>query len=105
MLLVFVVSIATLICHDGLFPLVVGWDGLGASSFLLVQHYGRWSALRGALVTLITNRIGDACVFFFFGASLVGGGELFLVLALSVAPQMFLLVGGCTKRAQVPFVG
>jgi len=39
-LLVFVVSIAMLICHDGLFTLVVGWDGLGASSFLLVQHYG-----------------------------------------------------------------
>jgi hypothetical protein len=56
-------------------------------------------------VTLMTNRIGDACVFFFFGASLVGGGELFLVLALSVAPQIFLLIGGCTKRAQVPFVG
>jgi NADH-ubiquinone oxidoreductase chain 5 len=44
-------------------------------------------------------------VFFFFGASLVGGGELFLVLAISIAPQMFMLVGGCTKRAQVPFVG
>jgi len=35
----------------------------------------------------------------------LGEGSFFFVLALSIAPQMFLLIGGCTKRAQVPFVG
>lgn len=38
-LLSFVLSIVVLITHRSLFILFLGWDGLGVTSYVLVQYY------------------------------------------------------------------
>jgi len=62
-LLSFVLRMVILITHGSLFTLFLGWDGLGVTSYVLVQYYFNWSSLNGSMTTLLTNRLGDVCLF------------------------------------------
>lgn len=63
LLFFFYLSIIILIHHRRGLILFLGWDGLGVTSYLLVCYYFNWKSLNGAMVTLMTNRIGDVCLF------------------------------------------
>lgn len=41
--------------------LMVGWDGLGIRSFLLIIQYQNSQALSGGIFAAVTNRLGDVC--------------------------------------------
>ena len=58
----FVFSMFILVFSGNFFLLMVGWDGLGLSSFCLVVFYSNRSSLDSGLVTVFRNRVGD--VFF-----------------------------------------
>lgn len=58
----FVGSIGCLILIPNFFTLLIGWDGLGLTSFLLVIFYQRRSSLGAGMITAITNRIGDVLI-------------------------------------------
>lgn len=70
LLLVFVFSMGLLIFSSGLIRVLLGWDGLGLRSFLLVIYYQRAVAAGGGLVTALSNRVGDV-------AFILGVGGLF----------------------------
>lgn len=95
-LLSFVLSMIVLILHSSLFILFLGWDGLGVTSYVLVQYYLNWSSLNGAITTLLTNRLGDVCLFWFFCWS------WYTQVNLSI-PVLVFIVGCFTKSAQFPF--
>ena len=46
--------------------IILGWDGLGLRSYLLVIYYGRAKAFNSGILTVIRNRCGDfiliACI-------------------------------------------
>lgn len=62
-LLMFVARMVILILHLSVFMLFLGWDGLGITSYVLVAYYLNWSSLNGAMTTLLSNRLGDVCLF------------------------------------------
>lgn len=73
LLFFFVVSIFFLVFSGSWVVVILGWDGLGLVSFLLVIFYNNNLSLDSGLVTVFTNRLGD-CFFilsfifiFFFG--------------------------------------
>nr|AII78571.1 NADH dehydrogenase subunit 5 [Mytilus trossulus] len=102
----FVLSMVFMILVPNLVMLLIGWDGLGLTSFLLVAYYQNNKSLSAAMLTALTNRIGDVLVLISISIFLSEGGWLIY----SYHPvQMWLNLGfmvvfaGMTKSAQMPF--
>jgi NADH-ubiquinone oxidoreductase chain 5 len=60
LLLLFVGSMGILVFSCSMFVTIVGWDGLGLVSFLLVIYYNRAFRVDSGLLTVYSNRVGDA---------------------------------------------
>jgi len=102
LLFIFFFSIFLLIIHNRSIVLFLGWDGLGVSSYLLVCYYYNWKSLNGGIVTLITNRIGDICFFWFLTSTILFSNPTISFYMIS-SPILIFLCGSFTKRAQRPF--
>lgn len=59
LVLSFIISIILLILSPHLIRILLGWDGLGVTSYLLVIYFQRTKSFNAGLITALTNRIGD----------------------------------------------
>lgn len=59
LVVLFVFSMNFLIFVPSYLGLILGWDGLGLVSFLLVAYYNNERSLGAGLVTAFINRVGD----------------------------------------------
>lgn len=103
---IFILRILLLILSPNLIRALLGWDGLGLRSYLLVIHFSRRKAFRSGLITALTNRLGD----FFFLVLIAftitrNSWELQTKKRerYSLILGLLLLLTAFTKRAQVPF--
>lgn len=62
-LLLFIIRIILLSLSSRIFVIFIAWDGLGVTRFFLVMYYLNWDRISGAMVTVLTNRLGDYCLF------------------------------------------
>lgn len=76
-LTVFVLSILVLIFSRSVRSIILGWDGLGLSSFYLVAYYYSSKASGSRLITVLRNRVGDVFILMFIVLRLGVGSELF----------------------------
>jgi len=60
----FVLSMGLLVFRPNMISVMLGWDGLGVISFLLVIYYQNSFSLKSGLVTIFTNRFGDVFIIF-----------------------------------------
>jgi NADH-ubiquinone oxidoreductase chain 5 len=67
LLITFILRIYFLIISPNLVSILLGWDGLGISSYLLVIYYGRSKAYNSGIITAITNRLGDSLILISIG--------------------------------------
>jgi len=81
----------------------IAWDGLGVTRFFLVIFYLNWDRISGAMVTVLTNRLGDYCLFWFIASLFFSGYFVFSSIYVSSALFFILVVTRFTKRAQFPF--
>ena len=95
----FVASIVILIFLGRFLGAIIGWDGLGVTSFLLVIYYKNRKSLGSGIITALTNRLGDCFLLVILGMCLLsrqmGSCTHFLLILL--------LLTSITKRAQIPF--
>lgn len=101
----FVGSILILVFFPSILGMILGWDGLGVTSFLLVIFYNNVSSLRSGLLTIYVNRLGDLFFIFSFFFMIMGGlfRVDFFLIDFPILFCFFLMGAGITKRAQMPF--
>lgn len=99
---IFYLSMLGLILAGDLLSAFLFWDGLGITSFFLVALFNRSTPRGGALLTLLTNRLGDIFLLVgagcFWGAGLMGwvmdwGGA-------TMGGRTLICLGLFAKRAQ-----
>jgi len=106
--LLFVLSIYLLILSPNIISLLLGWDGLGVTSYLLVIFYQRKKSYNAGIITAITNRLGDVGILICIGLLFLMGDWTYLYISRrSFYVQSYLIliliVSASTKRAQIPF--
>jgi NADH-ubiquinone oxidoreductase chain 5 len=62
LVLIFVVSIMFLIISPNVVSILLGWDGLGLVSYLLVIYYQNVKSYGAGMLTVLSNRIGDVAL-------------------------------------------
>ena len=99
----FIFSILILISRKRLEALILGWDGLGITSFFLVLYYNNSVRLRARYLTLIVNRLGDGFFLILFAICFSRGINWFQEFTIKTFALSLLILGAFTKRAQIPF--
>jgi len=106
LVLLFVLSINILIFLPHLIILLLGWDGLGIVSFILVIYYQNPKSLAAGIITALTNRIGDVILLLAVAWTLNQGHWNILHIWSSNETNYQILAittAAITKRAQIPF--
>nr|YP_010429284.1 NADH dehydrogenase subunit 5 [Polycera hedgpethi]USQ67463.1 NADH dehydrogenase subunit 5 [Polycera hedgpethi] len=106
-LLSFVISMNLLIFSGSIFFLLLGWDGLGITSFALIIYYESKESQLAGFQTLMINRLGDVIIVMSMFIFLSVGQFSFF----SMTDKMFytsgivlmLCIAALTKSAQFPF--
>nr|YP_004935001.1 NADH dehydrogenase subunit 5 [Salinator rhamphidia]AEQ93893.1 NADH dehydrogenase subunit 5 [Salinator rhamphidia] len=103
-LLAFVVSMNLLIFSGSVFFLLLGWDGLGITSFALIIYYQSNESLSAGFQTLMANRVGDALIVASMFLFAISGQLSYICVSSDMAVLVLLLcVAALTKSAQYPF--
>jgi len=99
----FVFSMFCLIFIPHFFFLLIGWDGLGITRFLLVIYYLRDSSWAAGMKTYLINRVGDR--FFIIGLVLFLYNGYWDIKRVrdNYLLRLIIVLGCFTKRAQFPF--
>nr|YP_009679848.1 NADH dehydrogenase subunit 5 [Timarete posteria]QDH12170.1 NADH dehydrogenase subunit 5 [Timarete posteria] len=104
LMFIFSMYLFTLTPHTIFF--LLGWDGLGIVSFLLIIYYQSPTALAGGMFTALSNRVGDSFILLLIAMSLNFNMWSFSAMnSTSEFYTMFILIvlAAITKSAQIPF--
>ena len=104
----FVVRMCLLIFSPNIIRILLGWDGLGVTSYLLVCFYGREKRFNARMLTALTNRLGDVAILILIGLiTSLGVFNFGFVrrsnLNVGGAVGLLVLLAAMTKSAQIPF--
>lgn len=106
LLILFVSRIYILILSPNLVRILLGWDGLGLTSYLLVIYYRNSKAYNSGIITAISNRVGDALILVRIRFLVIFGNwniYFYINKELSLLIGILLIIAACTKSAQLPF--
>jgi len=104
----FVGRMVMLIFTSNIITLLLGWDGLGVTSYLLVCYYCREKRFNARILTALTNRIGDVAILLYISQVRRWGLFNFGVVSRTNNRRLavciiLVVIAAITKRAQIPF--
>ena len=102
----FVASIIFLIFRPNLVRILLGWDGLGLTSYALVIYYQNSSSSRAGILTVLSNRVGDIAILIRISYMFLWGSYNYTIFNLKDGFRiiiMFVILAAFTKSAQIPF--
>nr|QZK21955.1 NADH dehydrogenase subunit 5 [Amitermes sp. QLD_096] len=110
LVLMFVVSMMFLIVSPNVISILLGWDGLGLVSYLLVIYYQNMRSYGAGMLTVLSNRIGDVALLMVI-AWMINFGSWSFIYYLDFFSGSFemelisflVLLAAMTKSAQIPF--
>nr|YP_008815645.1 NADH dehydrogenase subunit 5 [Dinocras cephalotes]AGZ03515.1 NADH dehydrogenase subunit 5 [Dinocras cephalotes] len=110
LVLMFVLSMMFLIISPNLISILLGWDGLGLVSYLLVIYYQNVKSYNAGMLTALSNRIGDVALLLAI-AWMLNFGSWNYIYYLEVGKEsaamgligVLVVLAAMTKSAQIPF--
>nr|YP_009937418.1 NADH dehydrogenase subunit 5 [Trigonopterus carinirostris]QNT26928.1 NADH dehydrogenase subunit 5 [Trigonopterus carinirostris] len=109
-MVLFVLSMMVVIMSSNLVFVLLGWDGLGLVSYILVIYYQNIKSYNAGMLTALSNRVGDSALL--VGIALMMGlggwgyssymGDFFLDMNL-IMFSVLIVLASFTKSAQIPF--
>nr|YP_010417080.1 NADH dehydrogenase subunit 5 [Lacera noctilio]USC54667.1 NADH dehydrogenase subunit 5 [Lacera noctilio] len=110
LVLLFVTSMMMLIISPNIISILLGWDGLGLVSYLLVIYYQNLKSYNAGMLTALSNRIGDVFIlmiiswmmnygswnYIFYLEFMQNDWEMTMISSMIIMAAM-------TKSAQIPF--
>nr|YP_010713598.1 NADH dehydrogenase subunit 5 [Naria erosa]WDA98730.1 NADH dehydrogenase subunit 5 [Naria erosa] len=106
LVMLFVMSMNLLVFIPSLPALLLGWDGLGIVSFVLVIYYQNMKSLAAGMLTVLANRIGDVMILISIGLLVLQGHWIITLMFdpyLSSWIALTITIAAMTKSAQIPF--
>nr|YP_010400239.1 NADH dehydrogenase subunit 5 [Reishia bronni]UQS75938.1 NADH dehydrogenase subunit 5 [Reishia bronni] len=106
LVMLFVLSMNLLVFIPSLPALLLGWDGLGIVSFVLVIYYQNMKSLGAGMLTVLANRIGDVMILISIGLLVLQGHWMITSIwdfYLSTWMALTITLAAMTKSAQIPF--
>nr|UZT67583.1 NADH dehydrogenase subunit 5 [Tessmannella kiplingi] len=103
-LLMFIISMIFMIMSPNMFSIIIGWDGLGLTSYCLIIYYQNSNSYNSGMLTLLSNRIGDIMlIMMIFMMMNFGSWNLFNFKFINKLFLTMLLMMIMTKSAQIPY--
>nr|UPX88766.1 NADH dehydrogenase subunit 5 [Ernodes articularis] len=110
LVLLFILSMMLMIMSPNMISILLGWDGLGLVSFLLVIYYMNMKSYNSGMVTILSNRVGDVAILMCI-AWLLNFGSWNLYMYMNYMFNMdymyiigiLIIIASMTKSAQIPF--
>nr|QNV12049.1 NADH dehydrogenase subunit 5 [Linyphia triangularis] len=103
-MMMFIISMIILILSDNIMFILLGWDGLGLSSFILVVYYQNFSSASSGLITIFSNRLGDIAILISMSVlAMKMNWNFFLNEEYPKLVLILLLTAAISKSAQFPF--
>nr|YP_009262399.1 NADH dehydrogenase subunit 5 [Gramastacus insolitus]ANI86975.1 NADH dehydrogenase subunit 5 [Gramastacus insolitus] len=104
----FVFSMGAMIISPNLISILLGWDGLGLISYILVVYYQNEKSANAGMLTVLSNRVGDVGILLSIALMFSLGGWNFVFYGSEMGESFFLMkvlicVSAMTKSAQIPF--
>nr|YP_009927064.1 NADH dehydrogenase subunit 5 [Indochinamon bhumibol]QNT10760.1 NADH dehydrogenase subunit 5 [Indochinamon bhumibol]BCL51422.1 NADH dehydrogenase subunit 5 [Indochinamon bhumibol] len=109
LVLMFVFSMGAMVLSPNLISILLGWDGLGLVSYVLVIYYQNEKSANAGMLTVLSNRVGDVAILLSIGFMIKLGSWNFLFYAYSMSDKEWLgfkfliILAAMTKSAQIPF--
>nr|YP_010714332.1 NADH dehydrogenase subunit 5 [Amata multigutta]WDD57560.1 NADH dehydrogenase subunit 5 [Amata multigutta] len=110
LVLLFVSSMVLLIISPNIISILLGWDGLGLVSYLLVIYYQNLKSYNAGMLTALSNRIGDVLILMVISWMLNYGSwnYIFYLEFMNNDWEMkmissMIILAAMTKSAQIPF--
>nr|YP_009050446.1 NADH dehydrogenase subunit 5 [Paraglypturus tonganus (nomen nudum)]AIG22694.1 NADH dehydrogenase subunit 5 [Paraglypturus tonganus (nomen nudum)] len=108
LVIAFVFSMSMMICSPNLISILLGWDGLGLVSYILVIFYQNEKSANAGMLTILSNRIGDVAILMSIGLMFTLGNWNFMLYAPLITDDNILIkslviLAAMTKSAQMPF--
>nr|WMQ77897.1 NADH dehydrogenase subunit 5 [Barsine fuscozonata] len=110
LVLLFVMSMMMLIISPNIISILLGWDGLGLISYLLVIYYQNLKSYNAGMLTALSNRIGDVFILMVISWMMNYGSWNYIFymefmkndLEMKMISIM-IIMAAMTKSAQIPF--
>nr|YP_010564273.1 NADH dehydrogenase subunit 5 [Colobochyla salicalis]UYX62283.1 NADH dehydrogenase subunit 5 [Colobochyla salicalis] len=110
LVLLFVTSMMLLIISPNIISILLGWDGLGLVSYLLVIYYQNLKSYNAGMLTALSNRVGDVFILMVISWMLNYGSWNYIFYLEFMNNDwemnmisMMIIMAAMTKSAQIPF--
>nr|YP_626383.1 NADH dehydrogenase subunit 5 [Trichonephila clavata]AAS15713.1 NADH dehydrogenase subunit 5 [Trichonephila clavata] len=104
LLISFVLSMSLLILSDNIIFILLGWDGLGLTSYILVIYYQNFSSAASGSITVFSNRFGDIMILLSIGMlTKLCDWNFIMNNSFPLIILIFMMLAAFSKSAQFPF--